>query len=108
MTCLFVQIIQDKKDKFEKDMAREGGKLSQEQADHLLEQHKQELEFLERNLDAEKRRQMDALNSKILEKKRRKAAAMNARHEVEMKKELLDQQAERQQIWNDEVRTLLN
>jgi uncharacterized protein (DUF305 family) len=103
INCLSSQIIQDRKDKFEKDMSREGDKLSHEQADHLLEQHKQELELLERNLEAEKRRQVDALHNKILEKKRRKAAAMEARHDVEMKKELLEQQAERQQVRNDKV-----
>lgn len=85
-------------------MERDAHKLSQEQADHLLEQHRHELEFLERNLDAEKRRQNDALSSKILDKRRRRAAALEARHKVDVKKELLNQQAERQQIWNDEVR----
>ena len=64
----------------------------------LLDQHKQEMEFLERNLDNEKTRQNVALADKIAERKRRRAEAAAQKHNVEMSKELMRQQDERQDV----------
>lgn len=64
----------------------------------LLDQHKQEMEFLERTMDNEKTRQNLALADKIAERKRRRAAAAAEKHSVEMAKELMKQQEERQTV----------
>ena len=85
-------------------MVRSNANLSDEQAQYLMEQHKQELEILERNMDNEKNRQINSLSEKIKERKRRKAAAMAQKHEAEMAKELLKQQSERQNVQEDKVR----
>ena len=77
--------------------------LSQEQADMLLEQHKQELEFLARSMDVEKQRQLASLSDKIAERKKRKAAALQQKHKAEMAKELMNQQDERQKVEDDKV-----
>ena len=68
-------------------MSRKRDDLSQEQADMLLEQHKQELEFLSRSMEVEKQRQLASLGDKIAERKKRKAAALQQRHKAEMAKE---------------------
>lgn len=85
-------------------MARTRNDLSQEQADLLLEQHKQELEILSRSMDVEKQRQLNSLSDKIAERKKRKAAALEQRHKAEMSKELMNQQNERRQVQDDKVR----
>lgn len=85
-------------------MARTRNDLSQEQADLLLEQHKQELEILSRSMDVEKQRQLNSLSDKIAERKKRKAAALEQRHQAEMSKELMNQQNERRQVQDDKVR----
>ena len=85
-------------------MARTRNDLSQEQADLLLEQHKQELEILSRSMDVEKQRQLNSLSDKIAERKKRKAAALEQRHKAEMSKELMNQQNQRQKVQDDKVR----
>lgn len=84
-------------------MSRKRNELSQEQADMLLEQHKQELEMLSRSMDVEKQRQLNSLSDKIAERKRRKAAALEQKHKAEMAKELMSQQNERQRVQEDKV-----
>ena len=98
-----MQLVEEKKQAFHKEMARSQANLSEEQAQYLLDQHKQELEILERSLDNEKSRQVNSLSEKIKERKRRKAAALAQRHEAEMGKELLTQQTERQRVQDDKV-----
>lgn len=99
-----MQLVEEKKEKFQKEMSRSQANLSEEQAQYLLDQHKQELEILERSMDNERNRQVNSLSEKIKERKRRKAAAMAQKHEAEMGKELLKQQAERQHVQEDKVR----
>ena len=84
-------------------MSRKREDLSQEQADMLLEQHKQELEFLSRSMEVEKQRQLASLGDKIAERKKRKAAALQQRHKAEMAKETMNQQDQRQKVEDDKV-----
>ena len=84
-------------------MSRKREDLSQEQADMLLEQHKQELEFLSRGMEVEKQRQLASLGDKIAERKKRKAAALQQRHKAEMAKETMNQQDQRQKVEDDKV-----
>lgn len=84
-------------------MSRKRDDLSQEQADMLLEQHKQELEFLSRSMEVEKQRQLASLGDKIAERKKRKAAALQQRHKAEMAKETMNQQDQRQKVEDDKV-----
>ena len=87
-------------------MSRKREDLSQEQADMLLEQHKQELEFLSRSMEVEKQRQLASLGDKIAERKKRKAAALQQRHKAEMAKETMNQQDQRQKVEDDKVNTV--
>lgn len=89
-------------------MAKKRNDLSQDQADVLLEQHKQELEMLSRSMDVEKQRQLNSLSDKIAERKKRKAAALEQKHKAEMSKELLNQQNERQKVQEDKVKNPSN
>ena len=102
-TVFLFQLIEAKKEAFEKEMSLKRADLSQEQADMLLEQHKQELEFLARSMDVEKQRQLASLSDKIAERKKRKAAALQQNHKAEMAKELMNQQDERQKVEDDKV-----
>ena len=104
MLFFFFQLIEAKKAAFNKEWSQKRGELSKEQADALMEQHKQELEFLSRSMDVEKQRQLASLSEKIAERKKRKAAALEQRHKAEMVKELMNQQDERQNIEDDMVR----
>ena len=97
------QLIEAKKKSFEKELSRTRDGLSQEQADLLLEQHRQELDQLSRNMDVEKQRQINSLSDKIAERKRRKAAALEQKHKAEMSKELMSQQQERQRVEDEKV-----
>lgn len=103
-SVVLFQLIEAKKEAFEKEMSHKRDDLSKEQADALLEQHKQELEFLSRSMDVEKQRQLASLSEKIAERKKRKAAALQQKHEAEMAKELMNQQDERQKVEDDKVR----
>lgn len=87
-------------------MSRKREDLSREQADMLLEQHKQELEFLSRSMEVEKQRQLASLGDKIAERKKRKAAALQQRHKAEMAKETMNQQDQRQKVEDDKVNTV--
>ena len=98
------QLIEAKKESFEKEMSQKRDDMSKDQADMLLEQHKQELEFLARSMEVEKQRQQAALSEKIAERKKRKAAALQQRHNAQMAKELMNQQDERQRVEDDKVR----
>ena len=84
-------------------MSRKRDNLSQDQADMLLEQHKQDLEFLARSMDVEKQRQLASLSDKIAARKKRKAAALQQRHKAEVAKEMMSQQEERQKVEDDKV-----
>ena len=85
-------------------MSQKRDDMSKDQADMLLDQHRQELEFLARSMDVEKQRQLASLSEKIAERKKRKAAALQQRHNAEMAKELMNQQDERQKVEDDKVR----
>ena len=98
-------MIEAKKEAFNREFSQKRSELSKEQADALMEQHKQELEFLSRSLDVEKQRQLASLSDKIAERKKRRAAALEQRHKAEMAKELINQQDERQKMEDDKVRT---
>lgn len=103
MLISFLQLIEAKKETFEKGMSQKRNELSKDQADMLLEQHKRELEMLSRSMDVEKQRQMNSLGDKIAERKRRKAAALEQKHQAEMSKTLMNQQSERQKVQDDKV-----
>ena len=103
MLISFLQLIEAKKETFEKKMSQKRNELSKDQADMLLEQHKRELEMLSRSMDVEKQRQMNSLGDKIAERKRRKAAALEQKHQAEMAKTLMNQQSERQKVQDDKV-----
>ena len=103
-TAFLFQLIEAKKEAFEKEMSQKRDDMSKDQADMLLEQHRQELEFLARSMDVEKQRQLASLSEKIAERKKRKAAALQQRHNAEMAKELMNQQDERQKVEDDQVR----
>ena len=103
MLISFLQLIEAKKETFEKEMSQKRNELSKDQADMLLEQHKRELEMLSRSMDVEKQRQMNSLGDKIAERKRRKAAALEQKHQAEMSKTLMNQQSERQKVKDDKV-----
>ena len=103
MQISFLQLIEAKKETFEKEMSQKRNELSKDQADMLLEQHKRELEMLSRSMDVEKQRQMNSLGDKIAERKRRKAAALEQKHQAEMAKTLMNQQSERQKVQDDKV-----
>lgn len=103
MLISFLQLIEAKKETFEKEMSQKRNELSKDQADMLLEQHKRELEMLSRSMDVEKQRQMNSLGDKIAERKRRKAAALEQKHQAEMSKTLMNQQSERQKVQDDKV-----
>ena len=105
MPCqsVYLQLLEAKKETFAKEMSRKRNELSKDQADMLLEQHKQELEMLSRSMDVEKQRQMNSLSDKIAERKRRKAAALEQKHQAEMAKTLINQQSERQRVQEDKV-----
>lgn len=103
MLISFLQLIEAKKETFEKEMSQKRNELSKDQADMLLEQHKRELEMLSRSMDVEKQRQMNSLGDKIAERKRRKAAALEQKHQAEMAKTLMNQQSERQKVQDDKV-----
>ena len=103
-TAFLFQLIEAKKEAFEKEMSQKRDDMSKDQADMLLEQHRQELEFLARSMDVEKQRQLASLSEKIAERKKRKAAALQQRHNAEMAKELMNQQDERQKVEDDKVR----
>ena len=103
MLISFLQLIEAKKETFEKEMLQKRNELSKDQADMLLEQHKRELEMLSRSMDVEKQRQMNSLGDKIAERKRRKAAALEQKHQAEMAKTLMNQQSERQKVQDDKV-----
>ena len=70
-------------------------------------EHEQQLALLERNMDSEKQRQVSTLQDKIAERKRKRAAALAAKHEAEMSKELMKQQKERNELEKEQVRFLL-
>ena len=103
----FIQLIEAKKEAFNKELSSKRSQLTKEEADALMEQHKQELEFLSRSMVVEKQRQLASLSEKIAERKKRKAAALEQRHKAEMAKELINQQEERQKIEDDKVRISL-
>ena len=74
----------------------------------LLEQHKQELEFLSRSMEVEKQRQLASLGDKIAERKKRKAAALQQRHRAEVAKKTMNQQDQRQKVEDDKVKNIYN
>ena len=77
--------------------------LSEEQLKLLVEEHRQQAEFLERNMDAEKNRQTATIAEKIAEKKRKRALALSKRHEADKKNQLADEKKERNELLDGQV-----
>ena len=87
----------------EKDLEQRKKELSEEQLDALMKEHQQQAEFLERNMELEKQRQVNSLADKIVERKRKRAAALARKHEAEIAKELLKQKEERKTLEQQQV-----
>lgn len=68
-----------------------------------MNEHQQQLDLLERNMDSEKQRQVSTLQGKIAERKRKREAALAAKHEAVMSRELMKQQQERNRLENQQV-----
>lgn len=68
-----------------------------------MNEHNQQLEFLERNIDNEKSRQMSSIADKIAEKKRKRALALAKRHEADNKKELAEDRKKRNELMDQQV-----
>ena len=68
-----------------------------------MKDHNQQLEFLERNMDNEKSRQMASIADKIAEKKRKRALALAKRHDADKKKELAEERKERNELMDQQV-----
>ena len=54
-------------------------------------------------MDSEKQRQVSTLENRIAERKRKRAAAMARKHDAEMSRELMKQQAERNVLEKGQV-----
>ena len=77
--------------------------LSEEQLKMLVDEHRQQVEFLERNMDAEKNRQTATIADKIAEKKRKRALALAKRHEADNKNQLAAERKERNNLLDGHV-----
>ena len=84
-------------------MEAKKNELSEEQLKLLVDEHRQQAEFLERNMDAEKNRQQATIADKIAEKKRKRALALAKRHEADNKKQLAEERKERNELLDGQV-----
>ena len=95
--------MKDQREKFDKEMEEKKKDLSEEQLKLLVDEHRQQAEFLERNMDAEKNRQTSTIADKIAEKKRKRALALAKRHEADNKNQLADERKERNELLDGQV-----
>ena len=72
----------------------------------LMDEHNQQREFLERNMDNEKSRQLMSLADKIAEKKRKRAAALENVHNADNKQQLVEERKERNELLDEQVNSL--
>ena len=100
---MFSQALEERRQNFESELEKRKKDLTDEQLGALMNEHQQQLDLLERNMDSEKQRQISTLQDKIAERKRKREAALAAKHEAEMSKELMKQQQERNKLENQQV-----
>ena len=73
----------------------------------LMEEHEQQLDILERNMEAEKLRQSNALADKIATKRRKREAALMNKQQAENQEQLVEDRKERQQLIDKQVRIVI-
>ena len=96
--------MEERRQKFNKELEQRKKDLSDDQLKALMEQHDQQMGLLEQNMDSEKQRQISTLQEKIAERKRKRAKALAAKHDAEMSKEMMTQQKERRDFEKEQVR----
>lgn len=99
-----MQALEERRQKFEQELQQRKKDLSEDQLNALMGDHEQQIALLERNMDAEKQRQISTLQDKIAQRKRMRAEALKSKHEAEMSKEVLKQEKERHDLKNEQVR----
>ena len=103
----YFQAIELQREKFKAQLAAKKGELSEEQTKLLMEEHEQQLDILERNMEAEKLRQSNALADKIAAKRRKREAALMNKQQAENQEQLVEDRKERQQLIDKQVRTVI-
>ena len=73
----------------------------------LMEEHEQQLDILERNMEAEKLRQSNALADKIAAKRRKREVALMNKQQAENQEQLVEDRKERQQLIDKQVRIVI-
>ena len=103
----YLQAIELQREKFKAQLAAKKGELSEEQTKLLMEEHEQQLDILERNMEAEKLRQSNALADKIAAKQRKREAALMNKQQAENQEQLVEDRKERQQLIDKQVRIVI-
>ena len=103
----YLQAIELQREKFKAQLAAKKGELSEEQTKLLMEEHEQQLDILERNMEAEKLRQSNALADKIAAKRRKREAALMNKQQAENQEQLVEDRKERQQLIDKQVRIVI-
>ena len=103
----YFQAIELQREKFKAQLAAKKGELSEEQTKLLMEEHEQQLDILERNMEAEKLRQSNALADKIAAKQRKREAALMNKQQAENQEQLVEDRKERQQLIDKQVRIVI-
>ena len=103
----YFQAIELQREKFKAQLAAKKGELSEEQTKLLMEEHEQQLDILERNMEAEKLRQSNALADKIAAKRRKREAALMNKQQAENQEQLVEDRKERQQLIDKQVRIVI-
>ena len=103
----YFQAIELQREKFKAQLAAKKGELSEEQTKLLMEEHEQQLDILERNMEAEKLRQSNALADKIAAKRRKREAALMNKQQAENQEQLVEDMKERQQLIDKQVRIVI-
>ena len=103
----YFQAIELQREKFKAQLAAKKGELSEEQTKLLMEEHEQQLDILERNMEAEKLRQSNALADKIATKRRKREAALMNKQQAENQEQLVEDRKERQQLIDKQVRIVI-
>ena len=103
----YFQAIELQREKFKAQLAAKKGELSEEQTKLLMEEHEQQLDILERNMEAEKLRQSNALADKIAAKRRKREVALMNKQQAENQEQLVEDRKERQQLIDKQVRIVI-
>ena len=103
----YLQAIELQREKFKAQLAAKKGELSEEQTKLLMEEHEQQLDILERNMEAEKLRQSNVLADKIAAKRRKREAALMNKQQAENQEQLVEDRKERQQLIDKQVRIVI-